>query len=160
EAGLGGRHDATNVLRSPVQALTNVALDHTQQLGDTREQIAQEKLAVVQPGATVVVGEPEWERRAYEHGAAKVVVASDGNAQVAAESVSAFVGRPVERIAEVRPPGRLEAHGRDELWDGAHNLAGIRYLTARLPRRDYVVVASILADKEPAAMLAELAPFA
>src|SRR5438128_2451968 len=59
EAGLGGRHDATNVLRSPVQVLTNVALEHTDVLGTTREAIAAEKLAVVQPGATVVVGERE-----------------------------------------------------------------------------------------------------
>jgi dihydrofolate synthase/folylpolyglutamate synthase len=33
EAGLGGRHDATNVLRSPVQVLTNVGLEHTDYLG-------------------------------------------------------------------------------------------------------------------------------
>ena len=61
EAGLGGRYDATNVLRSPVQVLTNVALEHTEVLGTTREAIAVEKLAVVQPGAIVIVGEPEWE---------------------------------------------------------------------------------------------------
>src|SRR5262249_4874615 len=42
EAGLGGRLDATNVLRSPVQVLTNVALEHTEHLGETREQIARE----------------------------------------------------------------------------------------------------------------------
>ena len=59
EAGLGGRHDATNVLRSPVQVLTNVALEHTDVLGSKRELIAAEKLAVVQPGSTVVLGEPE-----------------------------------------------------------------------------------------------------
>jgi dihydrofolate synthase/folylpolyglutamate synthase len=49
EAGLGGRYDATNVLRSPVQVLTNVALEHTDVLGATRPAIAAEKLAVVQP---------------------------------------------------------------------------------------------------------------
>src|SRR6266568_144429 len=69
EAGLGGRHDATNVLRSPVQVVTNVALEHTEVLGTTREAIAAEKLAVVQPGATVVIGEPEWEGLARENGA-------------------------------------------------------------------------------------------
>ncbi len=37
EAGLGGRHDATNVLAAPVVVLTNVALDHTDVLGATRE---------------------------------------------------------------------------------------------------------------------------
>ena len=50
EAGLGGRLDATNVLRAPVVVLTNVGLDHTEQLGETREEIAAEKLAVVQAG--------------------------------------------------------------------------------------------------------------
>ena len=37
EAGLGGRHDATNVLRSRVVLLTNVGLEHTDVLGDTIE---------------------------------------------------------------------------------------------------------------------------
>ncbi len=49
EAGLGGRYDATNVLDAPVVALTNVGLDHVEQLGGTREAIAAEKLAVVAP---------------------------------------------------------------------------------------------------------------
>ena len=47
EAGLGGRHDATNVIDAPVVLLTNVGLDHTDVLGQTREEIAREKLAVV-----------------------------------------------------------------------------------------------------------------
>ena len=70
EAGLGGRHDATNVLRSRVVVLTSVALDHMDVLGDTREAIAAEKLAVVQPGSVVVLGEPEWRDLAEENGAA------------------------------------------------------------------------------------------
>jgi len=50
EAGLGGRHDATNVLATRVVVLTSVALDHMDVLGDTRDAIAAEKLAVVRPG--------------------------------------------------------------------------------------------------------------
>ncbi|HSX21715.1 MAG TPA: Mur ligase family protein, partial [Gaiellaceae bacterium] len=42
EAGLGGRHDATNVLQSRVVVLTNISLEHTEVLGDTREAIAAE----------------------------------------------------------------------------------------------------------------------
>src|SRR3954447_6544868 len=61
EAGLGGRLDATNVLDARIVALTNVSLDHTDVLGETREQIAAEKLAVVAPGTTVIAGEPEWD---------------------------------------------------------------------------------------------------
>ncbi len=57
EAGLGGRLDATNVLRdSRVQVLTGVALEHTQMLGETVEQIAAEKLAVVREGGVLVHG--------------------------------------------------------------------------------------------------------
>src|SRR6185312_14305067 len=55
EAGLGGRHDATNVLDSRVVLLTNVGLEHTDVLGGTIERIATEKLAVVHSDYIVVV---------------------------------------------------------------------------------------------------------
>ncbi len=51
EAGLGGRFDATNVLKgATVRVLTNVALEHTELLGDTVAQIAAEKLAIAPDG--------------------------------------------------------------------------------------------------------------
>jgi dihydrofolate synthase/folylpolyglutamate synthase len=58
EAGLGGRYDATNVLRPHAAvALTNVALEHTEFLGDTEAAIADEKLAVCADGSDrLVVG--------------------------------------------------------------------------------------------------------
>jgi dihydrofolate synthase/folylpolyglutamate synthase len=158
EAGLGGRYDATNILRSPVQVLTNVALDHTDVLGTTRDAIAAEKLAVVQPGATVVVTEPEWESLALENGARSVVLAAHSNLAAALAAAEAFLGRPVDGHADVRLPGRLERVGDDplEIWDGAHNLAGVGYILARLPATRYVVLASVLADKDVDGMLAAL----
>ncbi len=57
EAGLGGRYDATSVVAPEVTVLTNVALEHTRWLGPTIADIAEEKLAVVQEGATLVLGE-------------------------------------------------------------------------------------------------------
>jgi dihydrofolate synthase/folylpolyglutamate synthase len=56
EAGLGGRYDATSVIRSTVQVLTNVSLEHTRWLGPTERHIAEEKLAVVPPGGLLVAG--------------------------------------------------------------------------------------------------------
>jgi dihydrofolate synthase/folylpolyglutamate synthase len=158
EAGLGGRYDATNVLRSPVQVLTNVALEHTDVLGTTREAIAAEKLAVVQPGATVILTEPEWEDLARENGAERVVVARRSNLAVALAAAEAFLGRTVDGHVDVRLPGRLEHVDDDplEIWDGAHNLAGVGYVLARLPSARYVVVASILADKDVEGMVAAL----
>ena len=156
EAGLGGRYDATNVLRSPVQVLTNVSLEHTEVLGTTREAIAGEKLAVVQPGATVVLTEPEWEGLALENGAAEVVLAGRSNLAIAISAAEAYLGRPVDGHVSVSLPGRLERVSDDplEIWDGAHNLGGVGYVLARLPSERYTVVASILADKDVEGMLA------
>lgn len=53
EAGLGGRLDATNVVTAPVVVLTNVGLEHTHVLGDTRELIFAEKAAVIKGGDAV-----------------------------------------------------------------------------------------------------------
>jgi dihydrofolate synthase / folylpolyglutamate synthase len=158
EAGLGGRYDATNVLRSPVQVLTNVSLEHTEVLGTTREAIAGEKLAVVQPGATVVITEPEWEELARANGAASVVVTARSNLAVALAAAEAFLDRPVDGHVDVRLPGRLERVSEDplEIWDGAHNLGGVGYVLARLPSARYTLVASILADKDVEGMLAGL----
>ena len=67
EAGLGGRWDATNVIAADVAVLTNVGLEHTRWLGPTVKDIAREKLAVVSPGATLVLGpdlDPDAEREA------------------------------------------------------------------------------------------------
>ena len=53
EAGLGGRLDATNVVEAPVVVLTNIALEHTEVLGETRELIFAEKAAVIKGGDAV-----------------------------------------------------------------------------------------------------------
>jgi dihydrofolate synthase / folylpolyglutamate synthase len=160
EAGLGGRHDATNVLDARVVVLTNVALEHTEVLGETREAIAAEKLAVVPSGATVILGEPEWEEAARAAGAGRVEALSSSNLGLAVAAAEAFLGRPVDPQAaeNVQVPGRLERRGERplEIWDGAHNLAGVGYLLPRLPVRPFTIVASILADKDSDPMLAAL----
>ena len=56
EAGLGARHDATSAAEPGAVVLTNVGLDHTEYLGDTIEEIAEEKLASVKSGATLILG--------------------------------------------------------------------------------------------------------
>ncbi|TAN31572.1 bifunctional folylpolyglutamate synthase/dihydrofolate synthase [bacterium] len=56
EVGLGGRLDATNALDLGVAMITNVDLDHQKYLGDTIEQIAHEKAAIVKPGDHVITG--------------------------------------------------------------------------------------------------------
>ncbi len=58
EVGLGGRLDATNIIKAPVVAvITAIGLEHTAFLGDTVEKIAAEKAGIIKPGAVAVVSD-------------------------------------------------------------------------------------------------------
>jgi dihydrofolate synthase/folylpolyglutamate synthase len=54
EAGVGGTLDGTNVLRPRVAVITNIALDHTDILGDTLEEIARDKAGIAKAGVPLV----------------------------------------------------------------------------------------------------------
>jgi dihydrofolate synthase / folylpolyglutamate synthase len=146
EAGLGGRHDATNVLRTRVVLLTNVGLEHTDVLGDTLEAIAIEKLAVAPEDAIVVLPDDT-----YEH----LVPGREIRLGGAREAAEAFVGHAISADPPVVLPGRFERRV-GEIRDGAHNPGGARHLVDQLDRDDFTVVASILRDKDVDAMLATL----
>ncbi len=160
EAGLGGRYDATNVIPSRVQVLTNVGLEHTRWLGPTIRDIAGEKLDVVQPGGTLVVGhglhpdaDEVAERVTAERGAklvrapadAGVTVAAPGGfqrrnfalAQAAAEAYLGHLDKSAVEAAAagIRIPGRLEVIDQHPLTvvDGAHNTEGMNALIEALP---------------------------
>jgi dihydrofolate synthase/folylpolyglutamate synthase len=178
EAGLGGRHDATAVLQAPVVVLTNVGLEHTRWLGPTIGHIAREKLAVVHPPATLILGDasqPEVVALAHGTGATVVEPApvaaaaalpgyQQRNFAVAVAAAEALAGpldpaRVAEVAAHVSVPGRMQIAGERPLTilDGAHNPSGIEALAAALPARDFVGVVSILDDKDAGAMLGALA---
>jgi len=55
ETGLGGRLDATNVIRPELSVITTIGLDHTHLLGTTHRAIAREKAGIVKAGRPVVV---------------------------------------------------------------------------------------------------------
>jgi dihydrofolate synthase/folylpolyglutamate synthase len=180
EAGLGGRWDATNVIDAEVCVLTNVGLEHTRWLGPTVRDIAGEKLAVVRPHATLVLGDvdPEVEELARATGA-EIVRAQPldvplrgyqrTNFLVATAAAQAHLRGQIlqsSTIAEVagrvRVPGRLQQVGENPLTilDGAHNPSGMAALAAALPDvigdRPLVAVVSVLDDKDAAGMLREL----
>jgi dihydrofolate synthase/folylpolyglutamate synthase len=161
EAGLGGRLDATNTIPSKVTVLTTVGLDHTEWLGETEEEIAAEKLAVLRDQTTLVLGRVSppvagLARSAAEERGAKLVVApEDPGAEVALHArgpfqrrnfalaqaaAEAFLGElDPERVADVAAaieiPGRLERVADDPptFLDAAHNPDGARALAEALP---------------------------
>jgi dihydrofolate synthase/folylpolyglutamate synthase len=159
EAGLGGRYDATNVIPSRVQVLTNVGLEHTRWLGPTVADIAAEKLDVVQRGGTLVVGpdlHPDALALAHEivaqRGAALVQAGADPGVEVLARgpyqrrnfalaraAAEAYLGELDEDAvraagAATLVPGRFEVvdHDPDTVVDGAHNPGGMAALVEAL----------------------------
>lgn len=90
EVGLGGRLDAVNIIDANIAIITNIALDHTEWLGDTREKIAFEKAGIIREGRAVIFGEdcmPEslgkqikaMHAKLYQHGKDFDSSSSNGN---------------------------------------------------------------------------------
>jgi len=63
ETGLGGRLDATNVLKPMASVITSISLEHTSILGNTYAEIAAEKAGIIKPGKNVFIGRLNDEAR-------------------------------------------------------------------------------------------------
>jgi dihydrofolate synthase / folylpolyglutamate synthase len=178
EAGLGGRLDATNTIPSKVTVLTSVGLDHTEWLGESEEEIAAEKLAVLRDHTTLVLGQVSpairelAERTAAERGAELIVAPEDPgpgielraagsfqrrNFALACAAAEAFLGElNPERVrsvaTEIEIPGRLEVLSGDPpaVLDAAHNPDGVQALAEALSGivQDRPVVACLAVLRE------------
>ncbi|MEP6952579.1 MAG: cyanophycin synthetase [Solirubrobacteraceae bacterium] len=162
EAGLGGRWDATNVIGSRVQVLTNVGLEHTRWLGPTVRDIAEEKVDVVTSAGTLVVGAglhrdalAVAERVCAERGARLVHAPADPGVELVAggafqrrnfalarAAAGAYLGGALDdaavaaAAASTLVPGRFEVVGENPavVVDGAHNPGGMEALADALER--------------------------
>ena len=151
ETGMGGRLDATNAVTPAACAITPVAIDHAQWLGDTLEKIAAEKAGIIKPGVPVVSApqHPEVARVLREVAAGKstplhfisgplegFALALAGshqklNAALAVETLRAAridTGEDAIRrgLGEVEWPGRFQQIEKSKIknpvvLDGAHN---------------------------------------
>lgn len=70
EVGLGGRLDAVNVIDADVAIVTSVDIDHTEYLGETREQIGFEKAGIFRPGKAAICGDPVPPKSLSDHATA------------------------------------------------------------------------------------------
>jgi dihydrofolate synthase/folylpolyglutamate synthase len=183
EAGLGGRLDATNVIPSQLTVLTSIGLDHTEYLGETLEEIASEKLAVIRDHTALIHGalppeaesvlERELERSHAQ--ASSAIAESPGGASFRVANWALALGaagtvlgsldpEAVERSAEVTIPGRAELVHDDPpvVYDAAHNPDGARALAKAIPElvgeRPVVCCLAVLEDKDAAGIVEALAP--
>jgi dihydrofolate synthase/folylpolyglutamate synthase len=137
EAGLGGRYDATNVIPSRITVLTNVGLEHTRWLGPTLKDIAEEKLAVLEPDTTLVLGaDPapealEVAERVANDRAARVVGVNSGATTVSLLARGSFQRRNFA-LARAAAGAYLEdARSRARAFAGEAVTGGLREQAVR-----------------------------
>lgn len=177
EVGLGGRLDSVNVVDSDVSIITNIAIDHTDYLGDTREAIGREKAGVMRGSRPCICGDQDppqsllayakeigtditFVSKAYED---EIGLEGDHqrlNAAVAIKAVESLaVQNPIsksmisEGIKKVSIRARfekVEIGDKTIILDVAHNPAAVKTLVETLSKSSMQTVAifSALVDKD------------
>jgi dihydrofolate synthase / folylpolyglutamate synthase len=156
EVGLGGRLDSTNVVSPVVSAITNVAVEHREMLGETVEEIAREKAGIMKPGTPTFTAEDDprvleiFAREAERLGVPLVRVPAPGGT----------VGLDGSRFElETGSWGRLELAspllGRHQLRNVALAVRALEALPPRLPVSAGAVVEGILGTRVPGRLQVE-----
>jgi dihydrofolate synthase / folylpolyglutamate synthase len=111
EVGMGGRLDATNVVRQDVSVITSIGFDHQEFLGNTLDQIAAEKAGIIKSAEPVVIG-PEAEFDViHEHAGARLYMTTHLQREARPLGGGYFdfdVTTPIRQYRNLRPslPGR------------------------------------------------------
>jgi len=154
EVGLGGRLDATNAVSKPrVTAVTSIAYDHTDWLGDSIELIAGEKAGILKPGVPVVTGRLPAaaarviDARAEQVGAAPVWRVGQ-ELEVAAHGEHLAVTGPAARSIAVTPALR-GAHQRDNAAVAVGVAWLLRTMTPSLGVEDVAIARGIASVRWP-----------
>ena len=180
ETGLGGRFDATNVIkRSLCSIITHVDFDHTERLGNTLDKIAYEKAGIIKSNCPCIVfeGKEVYYDVANEIGAALIVISSFENTEnlalkgvhqqenlslalAAIRTVFPEISQDVidKGLKNVKHPGRFQyIKEKNLIIDGAHNPNGIEALKQSLdmyfPNQKWRFIFGCLRNKEYGQML-------
>jgi dihydrofolate synthase/folylpolyglutamate synthase len=184
EVGMGGRLDATNVVKPLAAVITPVGMDHMEYLGDTLRQIAAEKAGVIHRGAIVLTSNDDplvlgvIRKRAAKFGQPVIHVTEEHdtplpgpfqrrNAALAvrtARELGVSEAAIAEGVRNTRWRGRLEqlAYGGKQIWiDGGHNLHAVTqtapYFDAHVPR-PRLLVFGMMSDKDVQPVVDRLFP--
>lgn len=131
EAGMGGRLDATNVIRPRVCVITNIAMDHQEYLGKTLAAIAREKAGIIKDATPLVTGAVQpvvkgiFKATCYQHNAPLYLYKSDFNIRRLADDSFHYQGFRT-RLANLR----VNLKGAHQSANAALALAALEVLEA------------------------------
>lgn len=163
EVGLGGRLDATNAARATVAVLTSVGMDHSEYLGDTIEEIAREKLAIVEDGSILIAGPlPDSvvaiaEEVCRDRSAELRLYGRDFRLEGALKGVGGWQ-IDIEGSQAVYEEIFLPLHGRYQTINFAVAIAAVEALTNRALDNEAVIDAATVATNPGRMELMETAP--
>ena len=180
EAGLGGRYDATNVIKKPlVTAITCVDYDHMAILGNTLQKIARDKAGIIKSGSSFFTTETRSSLKKifkdickHEHVSYNEVPSGSSYIEANTALASAIgqqIGVSEQHIAagikRARLPARFEIVQKTPriVIDGAHNRSKMRSTVSNLRGLTYTklhVVFGMVDDKDHDLVLAEILPVA
>jgi len=167
ECGMGGKGDSTNVVKNPeLCVITSVSMDHTDFLGSTLDEIAQEKAGIIKDNSTVVLYpngacESVFENKCKETGS-RLIKARDmgdfksNNLETAGQALAYL--RQCVHLEYPKLPARQEYIGDNMMIDGAHNKDGALALRDFLPNKKITAVIGMMKDKDIDSYLKILAP--
>ncbi len=166
ECGMGGKGDATNVCdKTLVSVITSVALDHTDFLGNTLEQIATEKAGIIKPNSTCVLyPNPECQyvfEKVCNDVSAKLINVNEHNDYslnnlATAQSVLDALG--IDAYAKIPTLPARQQIKNSVMFDGAHNVDGAKALVNNFPKGRVTAVIGMMKDKDVDGYLSIIAP--
>lgn len=150
EVGLGGRYDATNVIKPRIACITSIGYDHMDILGHTLEEIAWEKGGIVKEGIPLVTG-PSAAPFFPGSIATLSVPFFDLENQAIARAVLKELSIPENQGINERPPYRFQVRGNC-VYDVAHNPDGFKKLVEALqmhfPDEKFSFIVAFSKDKD------------
>jgi len=121
ETGMGGRLDATNIVRPLASVITNIQFDHEKWLGETLSKIAVEKGGIIKPGVPVLTSETKPEPLAVLR-------------KIADENQSPFIQVSISHsISELEESAELPLLGDHQRVNAALAVATVRELSNIVP---------------------------
>lgn len=153
ECGMGGKDDATNTEERNLSVITSISLDHTDFLGSTVKDIAENKSGILRKDGTCILYNSELKDIFKDKCKRLVLCPRKSNLTLVNKTLECLGLSPVKRL--VKLPARLEIIG-EVLIDGGHNISAAQKLLPHLEKETAVI--AMLKDKDVEGYLKLIAP--
>ena len=153
ECGMGGRDDSTNVEKENLSVITSISLDHTDFLGSTIEEIAENKSGICRKNSDCVIYSDEFEA-IFKDKCQNLIISPQSDNLSIVNTVLEHLGlKGVNALKQL--PARQERKG-GILLDGGHNVAAAKKLEPIIKNETAII--GMMRDKDVEGYLSIVAP--